>query len=38
VNAGGDMRLISSVAAFRNEPFNNGNPTGALCTPGPPKG
>jgi Flp pilus assembly protein TadG len=36
VNVGEGTRVISTVAAFRNEPFNNGNPTGAQCNPGPP--
>lgn len=29
---GGDKRLLSSVAVFRNEPYNDDPPVGAQCT------
>lgn len=31
VNAPGNKRMISSVAAFRNEPYSDSPPTGARC-------
>ncbi|MCG9916420.1 MAG: pilus assembly protein [Phenylobacterium sp.] len=31
VNAPGNKRMISSVAAFRNEPYSDSPPTGAKC-------